>query len=161
MPPEKYNISRRFEQLEYDFDKTVNFLKKIRWMDNEIDALIEDKKSYMDIATKTTSTLDSNRVQSSSGCNDKMAEITSKIADIENDIYARIDRLIDYKKTASNVIRQIGDKECQMVLVLKFIRYMQMTDIAEKMNMDRTTVYRKYKKGIELAQEILSDSDKK
>ena len=62
---------------------------------------------------------------------------------------------------ASNVIRQIGDKECQMVLVLKFIRYMQMTDIAEKMNMDRTTVYRKYKKGIELAQEILSDSDKK
>ena len=45
MPPEKYNISRRFEQLEYDFDKTVNFLKKIRWMDNEIDALIEDKKS--------------------------------------------------------------------------------------------------------------------
>ena len=59
------------------------------------------------------------------------------------------------------MIRQIGDKECQMVLVLKFIRYMQMTDIAEKMNMDRTTVYRKYKKGIELAQEILSDSDKK
>mgnify|MGYP007062581672 CR=1 FL=1 len=98
--------------MKYDFDKTVNFLKKIRWMDNEIDALIEDKKSYMDIATKTTSTLDSNRVQSSSGCNDKMAEITSKIADIENDIYARIDRLNGIKRDQTNRRQRVSDGSC-------------------------------------------------
>jgi hypothetical protein len=32
--------------LENEFEKAKKFLKKIRWIDNEIDALIEDKKSY-------------------------------------------------------------------------------------------------------------------
>ena len=38
--------------MENEFEKAKKFLKKIRWIDNEIDALIEDKKSYMDLATK-------------------------------------------------------------------------------------------------------------
>ena len=40
--------------MENEFEKAKKFLKKIRWIDNEIDALIEDKKSYMDLATKRT-----------------------------------------------------------------------------------------------------------
>ena len=44
--------------MENEFEKAKKFLKKIRWIDNEIDALIEDKKSYMDLATKRTSTWD-------------------------------------------------------------------------------------------------------
>ena len=123
-------------------------MKKIRWIDNEIDALIEDKKSYMDLATKRTSTWDGCGVHNS-GCKDQMAEVTAKI-----------DRLLDYKKKVSKVIEQIEDKECQKILVLKFARYMPMVDIADKMNMDRSTVYRKYNKAIKAVQEILSESDK-
>jgi len=36
-----------------------------------------------------------------------------------------------------------------------------MTDVAKAMNMDRSTVYRKYNKGIEEVRRILSESDKK
>ena len=36
--------------MENEFVKAKKFLKKIRWIDNEIDALIEDRKSYMDLA---------------------------------------------------------------------------------------------------------------
>lgn len=145
--------------MENEFEKAKRFLKKIRWIDNEIDALIEDKKSYMDLATKRTSTWDGCGVHSS-GCKDQMAEVAAKIADIENEICAKIDRLLDYKKKVSNVIEQIEDKECQEILVLKFARYMPMVDIAEKMNMDRSTVYRKYNKAIKAVQEFLSESDK-
>ena len=145
--------------MENEFEKAKKFLKKIRWIDNEIDALIEDKKSYMDLATKRTSTWDGCGVHNS-GCKDQMAEVTAKIADIENEICAKIDRLLDYKKKVSKVIEQIEDKECQKILVLKFARYMPMVDIADKMNMDRSTVYRKYNKAIKAVQEILSESDK-
>ena len=134
--------------MENEFEKAKKFLKKIRWIDNEIDALIEDKKSYMDLATKRTSTWDGCGVHNS-GCKDQMAEVTAKI-----------DRLLDYKKKVSKVIEQIEDKECQEILVLKFARYMPMVDIADKMNMDRSTVYRKYNKAIKAVQEILSESDK-
>lgn len=134
--------------MENEFEKAKKFLKKIRWIDNEIDALIEDKKSYMDLATKRTSTWDGCGVHNS-GCKDQMAEVTAKI-----------DRLLDYKKKVSKVIEQIEDKECQKILVLKFARYMPMVDIADKMNMDRSTVYRKYNKAIKAVQEILSESDK-
>ena len=145
--------------MENEFEKAKKFLKKIRWIDNEIDALIEDKKSYMDLATKRTSTWDGCGVHNS-GCKDQMEEVTAKIADIENEICAKIDRLLDYKKKVSKVIEQIEDKECQKILVLKFARYMPMVDIADKMNMDRSTVYRKYNKAIKAVQEILSESDK-
>lgn len=93
--------------------------------------------------------------------NDKMASIIAKIADMENEIYARIDRLVDYKKQISWIVQQIEDKECQKIITLKFFRYMQMTDVAKAMNMDRSTVYRKYNKGIEEVRRILSESDKK
>ena len=149
------------EQLEkeIDFDKARTYLKKIKWMDDRIDALIEDKKSYIELATKTTSNLDGNGAHSS-GCQDKMAEIVAKIADIENEIAARINRLVDYKNYISKIIDQVQDTECQKILYLKFARYMTMDRIAEVMTMDRSSVYRKYNKGIRAVQEILSDSDK-
>lgn len=142
-----------------NFDETRIYLKRIRWMDNEIAALIEDKKSYMELATKATSSFDGNGVRSST-CNDKIADIAAKIADTENEICARVDKLVDYKREVSNNIRKVEDKECQQILILKYARYMQMIDIADVMNMDRSTVYRKRKKGIEALQKILSESDK-
>lgn len=158
---DKYNTFRRYWTLENkkEFQKTENFLKKIRWLDNEIDALIENKKSYEELAMKRTSNLNGYDVHGS-GCKDQMAEFIAKIADIENEICAKIDRLVDYKKEVSDVIEKIDDKECQKILVLKFARYKAMVDIAEIMNMDRSTVYRKYNKAIQSVQEILSDSDK-
>ena len=119
--------------MEITFDDARKMLKRICWMDNEIDALIEDKN--MDLATKTTSTTDGAGIHGS-GENDKMASIIAKIADMENEIYARIDRLVDYKKQISWIVQQIEDKECQKIITLKFFRYMQMTDVAKATDAD-------------------------
>lgn len=157
----KYNTFRRYWILENEkqFEQAKNFLKKIRWLDNEIDALIENKKSYQDLATKRTSNLNGCGVHGS-GCKDQMAEFITKMADIDNEICTKIDRLVDYKNEVSSVIEKIDDKECQKILVLKFARYMPMVDIADAMHMDRSTVYRKYNKAIKAVQQILSESDK-
>ena len=39
--------------MENEFEKAKKFLKKIRWIDNEIDALIEDKEKLYGPCNKT------------------------------------------------------------------------------------------------------------
>lgn len=80
------------------FEETKIYLGKIRQVDNAIDAMIEDAKSYMDLATKTTGSIDPNAAPSAKENNDKMAEIVGKIVDTKKAINYKIDWLIDYKK---------------------------------------------------------------
>lgn len=144
-----------------DHQQTLDFLYEIQNKDEEIDILIEQKKSYMDLATKVTTVIGSERVQSSYECNDKMADIATRIADIENEILAKIDRLIDYKEAAIKIIKKLDDIEDRRILILRHIAYLNMYDISRKMNVDRRTAYRKYNKAVDNLQKILSESDKK
>ena len=81
------------------FEETKIYLGKIRQIDNAIAAMIEDVKSYIDLATKTTGSINSNAAPSAKENNDKMAEIVGKIVDTKKAINYKIDWLIDYKKT--------------------------------------------------------------
>lgn len=147
--------------MHLNHQKISEFLYDIQKKDKEIDALIEQKKSYLDLATKVTTAIGSERVQSSYECNDKMADIVTRIVDIENEILLKIDTLIDYKEAAIKVIKRLDDIEDQRVLILRHISYLNMYEVAKKMNIDRRTAYRKYNKAVNNLQKILSDSDKK
>lgn len=147
--------------MHLNHQKISEFLYDIQKKDKEIDALIEQKKSYLDLATKVTTAIGNERVQSSYECNDKMADIVTRIVDIKNEILLKIDTLIDYKEAAIKVIKRLDDIEDQRVLILRHISYLNMYEVAKKMNIDRRTAYRKYNKAVNNLQKILSDSDKK
>lgn len=143
------------------FEETKRYLRKIRQMDNAIDAMIEDVKSYMDLATKTTGSIDPNAAPSTKENNDKMAEIVGKIVDTKKAINYEIDCLIDYKRDVSKNLRQMKNKENEKILVLHYIRYMSMGNIAEEMGYNTRTILRKHKKAVQELDAILSDSDKR
>lgn len=143
------------------FEETKRYLKKIRQMDNAIDAMIEDVKSYMDLATKTTGTIDPNAAPSAKGNNDKMTGIVGKIVDTKKAINVQIDHLVDYKKDVSKNLRQMKNKENEKILVLYYIRYMSMGDIAEEMGYNTRTILRKHKTAVQELDTILSESDKR
>lgn len=73
----------------------------------------------MDLATKTTSTTDGAGIHGS-GENDKMASIIAKIADMENEIYARIDRLVDYKNRYLGSYNRLKTRSARRSLLLNF-----------------------------------------
>ena len=79
--------------------KAINFLKQIKIMDAKINADIEELASLETLATRTTSVLGGERVQSS-GSQQKMADSVAKIVDLREQINAEIDRFIDYKQEA-------------------------------------------------------------
>lgn len=143
------------------FEETKIYLGKIRQVDNAIDAMIEDAKSYMDLATKTTGSIDPNAAPSAKENNDKMAEIVGKIVDTKKAINYKIDWLIDYKKNVSNNLRRMKNKENEKILVLHYIRYMSMEDIAVEMGYSTRTILRKHKTAVQELDAILSDSDKR
>ena len=143
------------------FEETKTYLGKIKQVDNAIDAMIEDTKSYMDLATKTTGSIDTNAAPSAKENNDKMAEIVGKIVDTKKAINYKIDWLIDYKRDVSKNLRQMKNKESEKILVLHYIRYMSMEDIAEEMGYSTRTILRKHKTAVQELDAILSDSDKR
>ena len=143
------------------FEETKTYLGKIKQVDNAIDAMIEDTKSYMVLATKTTGSIDTNAAPSAKENNDKMAEIVGKIVDTKKAINYKIDWLIDYKRDVSKNLRQMKNKESEKILVLHYIRYMSMEDIAVEMGYSTRTILRKHKTAVQELDAILSDSDKR
>ena len=92
------------------FEETKTYLGKIKQVDNAIDAMIEDTKSYMVLATKTTGSIDTNAAPSAKENNDKMAEIVGKIVDTKKAINYKIDWLIDYKRDVSKNLRLLMNR---------------------------------------------------
>lgn len=139
--------------------KAKKVLNEIHKTDVEINRLIEEKRSYQELAEKATQSFAN--APTGSKINDKIAELSAKIVDIENEICEKIDELIDKKYDISKQIKEIKDRELRSVLTLRHVRSMQFPEIAEKMGYSQRTIFRMHNRALEELEKILSDSDKK
>lgn len=99
--------------------KAINYLKQIKIMDAMIDADIEELATLEALATKTTSVLGNERVQSS-GPQDKMAEVVVKMIALREKITDEIDRFIDYKDQARQLVYDSCDEKCINLLTKRY-----------------------------------------
>lgn len=93
------------------------FLKKIITIDNLINCKLEQVKDLRDGLSYVGSNLSSDKVQSSVNP-DKFTNTVSKIIDLESEINRDIDRLVDYKKTARELIEKL-DSDTQKIILYK------------------------------------------
>ena len=112
--------------------KAINYLKQIKIMDAKINADIEELTSLETLATRTTSVLGGDRVQSS-GSQQKMADSVAKIVDLREQINAEIDRFIDYKQEARELI-SVCDAECITLISKRYFQFKTWESIAVDMN---------------------------
>lgn len=123
--------------------KAKEYLKQIKIMDAKIDADIEDLKNLRALATKTTSVMGDERVQTS-GSQQKMEDAVVKYVDLANKINDEIDRLVDYREEARKIITSIGDADCIRLLSLFYFgvynektektEYLEWKQVAKEMN---------------------------
>ena len=109
--------------------KAINYLKQIKIMDAKINADIDELASLEALATRTTSVLGGDRVRSS-GSQQKMADSVAKIVDLREQINAEIDRFIDYKQEARELI-SVCDAEC---ISKRYFQFKTWESIAVDMN---------------------------
>ena len=109
------------------------YLQQIKTMDTKINTDIEELANLESLVTKTTSVMGDDRVQSS-GSQEKMADCVAKIVDMQKEITDEIDRLIDYKKEARQLICDSCDADCTKLLQKRYFNFETWEQIAVEMN---------------------------
>lgn len=109
--------------------KAKAYLERIELMDTRINTRLEELGMLYALATKTTSVLGGDRVQSS-GSQQKMADCVTKIVDAKAEINADIDRFVSYKQKALRIMDKYCDPDCINLLYSRYFQYKAWEQIA-------------------------------
>ena len=118
-------------------------------LDQRINSKLEQVLSLRDLTTKATATM-SDMPGGGSRNVYKMQDIIGKIIDLENEINADIDQLVDLKREMVAVIKSVIDPECQTLLELRFLCFKTWEQIAVDMGYSIQHIYRLRDKALKL-----------
>jgi len=113
--------------------KAIDYLNRIKIMDAKIETKTEELERLRTLAEKTTASAGGERVQAS-GNQQKLEDCVIKIVQAQNEINASIDRFVDYKKEAMELIDRACDADCIRLLYKRYFSYMKWEEIAVDMN---------------------------
>jgi DNA repair protein RecN (Recombination protein N) len=93
------------------------YLNQAYWLDRRIDSKLEQLSALKDMATKTTSIMSDDVVSHTRNVH-SMQDVIAKIIDMQAEINADIDRLVDLKRDIMQVVKTVDDPELQTLLEL-------------------------------------------
>ena len=117
------------------------YLTQAYRIDQRINSKLEQVVKLRESATKATATL-SDMPRPDSQSMQTMENTICKIVDLEREINADIDALVDLKAQARRVIGQLKNPDQQLVLELRYLCYRSWTDIINELGVSETSVYR-------------------
>lgn len=130
------------------------YLSSVKKLDLQIKNKLIEKQQWKEIALGITANMDGERVQSS-GAKDKMASAVEKCVDMEQEIDALIDRLIDTKKEVVAVIESLDNPYYYDLLHRIYIQFMSFEEIADHYNRDYTTITTAHGRALKCVQALL------
>ena len=71
-----------------------------------------------------------------------------KIMDLEREINAEIDKLVETKQNIQKMIATVQDPQCRTLLELRYLNFLPWEEIAEKMSYELRHVYRIHQKAL-------------
>ena len=116
-------------------------------LDQRINSKLEQVLSLRDLTTKATATM-SDMPGGGSRNVYKMQDIIAKIIDLENEINADIDQLVDLKREMVATIKSVTDPECQTLLELRFLCFKTWEQIAVQMGYGIDNIYKMHHKAL-------------
>ena len=117
------------------------YLMQVRYIDRLVDSKLEQLARLKETATKATMTL-SDMPRSDSPDLQSMETTVVKIIDLEREIDAEIDRLVDFKREVRNAIEQIPNTDQRLILELRYLCYKPWLEIVDERGCSEPTVYR-------------------
>ena len=118
-------------------------------LDQRINSKLDQVLSLRDLTTKATATM-SDMPGGGSRNVYKMQDIIAKIIDLENEINADIDQLVDLKREMVATIKSVTDPECQTLLELRFLCFKTWEQIAVEMSYIIQHIYRLRDKALKM-----------
>lgn len=108
------------------------YLSQVRFVDRLVDSKLEQLTRLKESATKATSTI-SDMPRSDSSDLQSMETTIIKLIDMEREINADIDRLVDLKRATTIAIAALKNMEQRLVLEQRYLCYKSWEQIAADM----------------------------
>jgi len=110
------------------------YLMQIKWLEDTLDARLDQIEKLRSIATRITTEYGGNDKVQSSHNNDKLAFTIAKITDFENELKNDIDKFVAFQIDARRNIEQMENEEYKLLLTLRYLNYMTWEQIADQMH---------------------------
>ena len=117
-----------------------DFLEQSWRLNEEIDCKIEQLAVLNALAGKTTGTL-SGMPHAPGHEGSKLEDIIVKIVDLQEEINADIDRLVDLKKEMMRMIALVEDKDQRLILELRYLCWKPWDEIMVRMNFSERWIF--------------------
>jgi len=125
------------------------YLQQALRLDERIHSKIEQIESLNELATKCTSAI-TGMPHNPSPSTSTMADAVMKIVDLQEEIKADIDRLVDLKRELVQVIKSVDEIECQMLLELRYLCYKSWDEIGVEMGYTVRNIHYLHKQALRL-----------
>lgn len=117
------------------------YLSQVMHIDQRINSKLEQVTRLRENATNCTAAL-SDMPRPDSPNIQRMEETICKIVDLEHEINADIDRLVDLKADARKAINAVTDPDQQLILELRYLCYKPWNEIMTELGYSEPTIYR-------------------
>lgn len=117
------------------------FLQQIRSADRLIDSKLKQLECLRDETTRTSSMI-SDMPRSDSPNLQRLESTIVKLLDLEAEINADIDQLVDMKRVARDAINALSNADQRLVLELRYLCYKTWPWIADELGYSISNVYR-------------------
>lgn len=138
--------------------KAKDYLDQVEKLDTIIKNKLIERAQWRDVALGVTARSDGERVQAS-GSKNKLGDAVAKAVDIEAEIDALVDKLIDAKKEITATIELLNATEYD-VLHMRYIQHLSYTDIADAKCRDYNWVTTVHGRALKNVQAILDERER-
>ncbi len=130
------------------------YLSQAKYLDARISAKIKQVGALNDLATNATSALSGMPHDPNHG-RSTMADCVAKIVDLQAEINADIDALVNQKREITRTIKALTDTEYQTILERRYLVFESWEKIAAGMGYDLRWLFRLHGKALEEVQAVL------
>lgn len=108
------------------------FMQRAYRLDNQVTSKLEQIERLRAIATQTTNALQPDKVQSGR-VSDKISSCIAKLVDLENEVTADIDSLVDTKREIARVIALVEKENQRVLLEMRYLSFYPWEKVAVEM----------------------------
>lgn len=131
------------------------YLERLRTIDREISAMLDHKQEMLEQAISIKSMPDGMCVQTSTSSRVEAAAI--KLADYGDEINSSVDRLVDSKREAEKLIRQVQDSRFRSILTYRYLYNWGWEKIMGQMHFESSHMFRLHGYALLEFEEIISE----
>lgn len=132
-----------------------SYLRQVERLDMQIQNKLIERQQWKDIALGITASVGGERVQASSS-QQKMANAIEKCVDMEGEINALVDSLIETKKDVIATIEQLDSPTEYDILHKRYIQFLPLKEIAENYRREYNWVTTTHGRALKNVQNILN-----